>query len=818
MRQGLIALRLAWSSLRYRAAASLAALVAIMLGSALLIACGGLFESAIRLDAAPVRLAGTPIVVGGSAGFHLPDQESQTVPYQERAGVPADAVAKVAGIPGVAAAIPDVSFPAVVEGSTAPALSGHGWTSAALTPYVLRAGRSPDASGEVVLDTTFGFRPGMPVRIAVNGTTQRFIVSGVVSGGPAALFFSTADTQRFAPRVDLVGVRPTAGVQVRDLAERIRATLGPDLTVGTGSGRGAVEFVGVNASRLPLILLSSIFGGIVLVVMALVVSATISLTVRQRQRELALLRATAATPAQVRAMVVFETMIVAVLATGVGLALGRAVGRAVFSLSVDRGVIPATLTLRQGPIPTAAGVLLALAGAYVTARLAARAAADTRPIQALTEAAIPATQVNPIRRLLALVFGVGTVALAVTTPFLGPETATAIGGPAVLTGAIAVALIAPELIVRVVSRIHARGTIELALINVRARAVAYAAVLVPLTLATAIALGNVYSETTRSAAAVDGFVDQFDPDVVVASTVGGISAETLRTVHETPDVSSASALVTSRGWIEKPYDKRGSDPMRLLGIGGAELSTKVEAGSLRDLTGDTVAVPNDTGLSVGDQVTLRLGDGAQLNAKVIALLDSGSRYPSLILPASTLAAHVTSGLPTDLLIRVTDGADPDKVADAIRGQSDNVVIGDASMLSDEFAAALDVEGWINYLLATVAIAYAAIASVNTLAVLVLNRRGEFGVQRLTGATKVQVRRMLLTEAGAVAAVGLISGTAISLFTVLPIAVAVGSFLPSGPSLFFVAVVAAVLLIVWPVTALTARVATRPKPFDAIGTP
>jgi putative ABC transport system permease protein len=69
----------------------------------------------------------------------------------------------------------------------------------------------------------------------------------------------------------------------------------------------------------------------VLVVMALVVSATISLSTRQRQRELALLRASGATPRQVYRMVVTETMVVATLATVCGLALGHPTGGWIFA-------------------------------------------------------------------------------------------------------------------------------------------------------------------------------------------------------------------------------------------------------------------------------------------------------------------------------------------------------------------------------------------------------------------------------------------------------------------------------------------------------
>jgi putative ABC transport system permease protein len=75
--------------------------------------------------------------------------------------------------------------------------------------------------------------------------------------------------------------------------------------------------------------------------------------------------------------------------------------------------------------------------------------------------------------------------------------------------------------------------------------------------------------------------------------------------------------------------------------------------------------------------------------------------------------------------------------------------------------------------------------------------------------------MLLVEAGLVGAAGLALGTVISLFTVLPMAIATGAVIPSGPVWVFLAVVVAVFAIVCPVTVVTARMSMRGKPIDAV---
>jgi putative ABC transport system permease protein len=67
----------------------------------------------------------------------------------------------------------------------------------------------------------------------------------------------------------------------------------------------------------------------------------------------------------------------------------------------------------------------------------------------------------------------------------------------------------------------------------------------------------------------------------------------------------------------------------------------------------------------------------------------------------------------------------------------------------------------------------------------------------------------------IAVAGLGLGTVISLFTVLPMALATGLVIPSGPVWVFLAVVVAVLAIVWPVTGFAARLAMKRKAIDVI---
>jgi putative ABC transport system permease protein len=338
-----------------------------------------------------------------------------------------------------------------------------------------------------------------------------------------------------------------------------------------------------------------------------------------------------------------------------------------------------------------------------------------------------------------------------------------------------------------------------------------AAVLTPITLAAAIALGNIYSQTTMDDEKLATSVDQFHADTVLVSSAGGLAPSVLSDVRDADGVTAASPLLLSQGWVEEPYDEKGSDPSPFVGIStGDVLATPVSQGSLRDFRGAVVALDHDEaedlGVGVGTRVTLRLGDGGRAKVRVVALLDDS---PSVVVPADLLAPHTTSGLATYALVR--GGADHlPPLAD--------VTVGDAELLASSFAEGLDVQAWINYLLAALALAYAAIASINTLAVAVLSRRREFAAQRLAGATRREVTEMLLVEAAFVALAGLALGVVIALCTVLPMALAVGAIVPSGPLWVFPLVVLLIFAIVLPVTVVTARMAMHRRPIEAIAVP
>jgi putative ABC transport system permease protein len=835
--------KLALASLRFRLAASSATFVAVLLGCAILVICGGIFETALRLNAPPTRLAGVPIVATNATGYRL-GNSPEVIPYSERTHLPAGLAGKLQKVKGVQKVIPDVSFSAVLTkhtDTTNGGQFGHAWQSAALTPYSIKSGQSPQKN-QVVIDDLLAeqtkLRTGSHVSITVGGHIREFEISGIVQAdhttATPVLFFADSDVTAFVPQkqqVNAFGIFPEPGVSAAELSQQIHKVLPTDAAVLTGDDRGMAEYTGVAGSRLPLLLLGGVFSGMVMVVMALIISTTIGLAVRQRHQELALLRASGATPRKVQHMVVIETMLVGILAIAAGVWVGDWASGWFFSNLAQQGLVSSALVFQHGIIPLAGSALVALLIVWITAVAAAASAAQIQPIQAIVEAALPTNKVGMARRWLAAIFALATLGLASATLFMNADTAAAVGGPAVLTGAIAVGLFAPDLLYRLAKWLSKRrignGIEILANKNVRSRAAQFAGVLTPLTLAVAIALGNVYSQTSQQHAILQNYTKQFEIDAVVSSESGGLNADNLHIIRQKSD-AQVSALTISQGWIEKPYDKsHTSDPWRFIGIdaqAGSEamLATPVSAGSLSKLRGNTVALPQGQaralGLGVGSSVRLRLGDGSQITTKVVALLDAPADYASIVVPAELLASHTSNGLAQYALIKNTSDIPQKQFMAKLQKdlQSEpNLQVGSRQVLTNSMVDGLGVQAWINYLVAGLAVAYAAIATINALVVIVSGRRKEFAMQRLLGATRQQIGRMMLFESLIVAGIALILGAIVSVFTIEPMAVAAGLIVPAGSILITIGVILAVLLMVVPVTSIVTRIVTKQRTIDSL---
>jgi putative ABC transport system permease protein len=303
----------------------------------------------------------------------------------------------------------------------------HGWSSAALTPYVLSAGRPPAGPDEVV--TGYSATLGARLTLAATEPARTVTVVGVVRprhpvSQQTAIFLTDAEATRLAGhpgRVDAIGVLAAPGFD----AGRLRAAA-DGAQVLTGGARGAAEYPELELTRTTLIPVTAAFGGLAMFIAIFVVASTLGLSIQQREREIALLRAVAATPGQIRRMIAWEAAIIALAGSAAGIWPGIVLGRALAHGLMRHGIVPPNFTLDYDWLPAAAAIVGGVAAALLAVLAAGRRAARVPPTLALTDAAAEPRLLGPgrvIGGLLALAGAVPLFTVSATTTT--PETAAA---------------------------------------------------------------------------------------------------------------------------------------------------------------------------------------------------------------------------------------------------------------------------------------------------------------------------------------------------------------------------------------------------------
>ncbi|MFJ6694612.1 FtsX-like permease family protein [Streptomyces sp. NPDC091272] len=853
-------IRIALRTLRFHKGGFLASFIALFFGAAIVIGSGGLLETGLHNAAPPKRLAGAPIVVTGDQLY--PGSQSGEL-FAERIRLDAKLAGTIAAVPGVGETVPDVSFQAALtDGSGKQAgqkVTGHGWASARLTPYKLTEGSPPAGARQAVVGAGLAEQAGLSVGdklpLLVHGAAESYEISGLSTGpdGASSVFLADAEAARVTGRpgaVDSFGVFPAAGADLGAVRESLaKAVVGKQATVTTGDDRGRAENPDVIADGGDLVSLAAAFGGLSAMVTVFVVSSTLGLSIQQRQREMALLRAIGTTPGQLRRLILGETVFVAAIATALACWPGPSVGSWLLSAFADAGVVPEAIEYRAGWVPLAVGAGTAMLTAVGAAFIAARRAARTRPTEALSEAALQHRWFSGVRLVFALLcLGGGTALAMVTANMDGPE-AGSTATPAAMLWTAGVGLLGPGLAKGIAAALH--GPVRavsglagrLAMLNTKVRTPQLAGAVMPVMLATGLAIALIYLQTTQASGSERAFDESLRADLVVTSDSGGLPLDAVDTIRAQPGVAAASAQIPSLGYIEPkgapavppPVDENADgeeverpEPVAVSMQGitpeGLTRTTAFRAsqGSLDALRGNTVALPTryTDGRKIGDKVPMRLGDGSRVVLELVATVEGKRGYETALLPASVLVAHTDTGLVPQIMVSAEPGTDQAKLAgtlSALAASQPGLRVADREALTLVRADQDDTQSWMAYLLLGVVVGYATIALVNTQVLSTTERRREFMLQRLIGSTRRQVMQMMTVEAVLVAVAGIVLGVLVALLTLVPLSMSVlGSAVPDGSPWIFVTVVVAALGLTLGTTLLASAAVLRSRPGDVVG--
>ncbi len=423
-------LRISLQTLRARRATFAGAFVAIWLAVTLASATGLLMAAALgapgegRLAAADAVVRADPTVTIG----HGEDAEGVDVIPGPRLSTAT--VERAAAVPGAARAVGDIAFPAGawdaqgqhVEAERADRLIGHGWDSAALTPYHLTTGREPSGPRDVVADVRLGMRVGAMLRIVAPAGDARYRVSGLADArgagdeSQAAVFFPSAVAAALsgAPgRVNAVGVIAEHGTSAATLRSRLQDRLGPELEVLDRSHAADADAGDPTAAdRAGLIAIFGAMGGIAGAVALFVVAGTFALAIAQRRRETAVLRALGASPRQIRRLIAGEALLVSLVAGALGLVAGRPLANAIVGVLADRGEVGPAFAPAHSLIPLVAALGMGVLIAQLAVVAAARRAGRIPPADALREVAIEHPRPGLVRVVAGVTCLLGGVAMS----------------------------------------------------------------------------------------------------------------------------------------------------------------------------------------------------------------------------------------------------------------------------------------------------------------------------------------------------------------------------------------------------------------------
>ena len=740
--------------------------------------------------------AGTDVAVRGEGQFELGPEFGGGV---ARPRIDAGVVDDVAGLPGVAAAegyVQGYTRPIAADGQPygnptfgAPTIGTNWGEVAALNPFRLVEGREPRATGEVAFDQRTADRTGYSLGDTVTFQTQigvqeatlvgiaRFGTADSPAGTSVTLFDAdTAQALLAEPgQVDMVAIDAEEGVSQAGLRDTVAGALdGQQVDVVTGEtlvretqAAARTTFTGIRTFLLVFALISVLVG-------SFVIYTSFSFIVAQRQRQVALLRALGASRRQILGAVVVESMLVGVLASLVGCALGvsLAAGLAGWFVPGAEAVIqPRTLAVALG-----VGTLVTLASAVFPAARASR----VPPVAAMRDVAIDTSHLSRVRWGLALAIGVegaATLVMGASGGEMAGQSSLRLSALGMLGVFVAMIVLAPvvarpaalalgralPLVRGVVGRLAQQNAAR----NPRRTGSTGSALMIGLGI---VSLFLVVNASLR--ASLDDTVDnQFEGDVVIDSggsfVSGGLPGDIAEAVNALPEVDAATGVRFGFAQIAgTPHGLRAIDP----DTGFDLFHIEVADGDVSGLDADGIAVfqgiAEERGWHVGDEIPVVFGDTGELPFTVAALLTRRDLTGPFVMGVDAFDANLPDVGDAQIWVRLADGV----TVDEARSDLESVV---ASFPSaevqdlEEFKAAMkgqyDIILVLVNALLTLTIVIAMIGIVNALILSVVERTREIGLTRAVGATRSQVRSAIRWEALIIAAFGLVGALGVGVF-------------------------------------------------------
>jgi putative ABC transport system permease protein len=709
-------------------------------------------------------------------------------------GLSAESLAAIEAAPGVVVAAPALErrtylAPAADVPETTPApvtvLGIDPAREARVRDAALAAGvplSGPEAF-QAVISQTLATADGMTVGGSItfqagDGSLVDLTVIGILAGdGPIldsagrTVLLPLRTMQRIFddPTVSRVDLVAGEGATSAEVASAIGVALTTQPYVLSSPAEVAASLRSSTAdfrSTTALIAAIALFGG------AFLIFNTLSMTVSERVRELALLRAAGATRSQLNGFVAVQAVVLGLAGAGVGLGAGLLLAelmairlRSIESIPFERvdPSLPSVLAM------IAIGLGVTLAAAVEPARRAG----SIPPVEALRDRTDPASARRARLRWLVAVFVVVGVVGLLSWPRDGGSAglirsalvylvlfAAVLAAPIVLGGLGRLAGLPFRGILRLEERL-ARASI----VRDRSRTTLTVGALA-IGLAMVVAVGGVAHQSRLAATA---WLSEVVPGDVLVTSIRPIALDEevvadLEAVDGVERVSPIALFEVARDGVRMDAAAiRGGD-LRDDGRLRVEAGERERALAAIDAGGAVIlprSVADRTGLTLGSTLTLAIGENRVIDLRVAGI--AARTVPGKVGEAVLIGwndATAAFRLPGAevFAVRFEPGraADAGPVLEATARQAALEPTPIAAVAGAVDSALGQVFGLFDAL-ALVAVIVAALGIVNTLTVSVLERVRELGVLRAAGMTRAQVRRTVVVEAGILGTVASVLG-------------------------------------------------------------
>lgn len=729
----------------------------------------------------------------------LADQTDATITNKTGAAFPLDVVQTVAGVEGVTAVaaklerplnLPADYFdndPATPDRLTAVALvGGEPETLRTLGFYNVDEGRfiTAEDAGVAVITKSLAEAAGVALGDELELPTPTGLVRLTIVGllparllpGNEEVLVSLAQAQRLLDTPGQINVID-ANFDTTDAARReqietaLKAALGPHYTIGVIQA-GAEILTNIKTAQA----IMSLLGMLGLLMGGFIIFNTFRTVVAERKRDIGMLRAIGASQNAILSLILVEGLVQGVVGTALGLLLGYGFGwLAIGGFStIGRQFLNVNL---GGPAISVSLVVLSIAlGVGVTlvaGLLPARAASRVTPLEALR----PAIGDGLFRPLTTISFWVGVVSLVLALIAIPSGNSSFIGLGAVLF-IVGLILIGPAL-VQPIARLFGlllalafarAGTADLAEGNLT-RQPSRAAVTAATTM---IALAIVVMASSVIASVSGTFVNMLKnslssdyllipPTIAVWGVNVGAApelADDLRAIEGVAVVSTLRFAATQINDVAvgvlgiEPVAYRATSGLTFLEGDPAQAFAALSTGRGLIING---LLKSSAGLKVGDEVALLTPTGEAVYTIVAVASDYlNAKTTTAYISQANIAADF--GRSEDVMFNInrTPNADAAQVEAGLKEALKpypqfKLVVGQDYV--DQNLEIFDAVFLGMYVLVLFLAIPSLIAMVNTLAIGVIERTREIGMLRAVGATRAQIRTIVLAEALILAAIG-----------------------------------------------------------------